>query len=94
LFEHTESPERAEPSAFFHARLTAGKIIGCRAPFAPRTIFRGICDWFAPTLPRAPLAKAFDFAVRHWQALIRYTENGVLLPDNNALVFCPRNNFT
>jgi hypothetical protein len=36
-------------------------------------------------LPRAPLAKAFGYALRHWEALIRYTENGVLLPDNNAL---------
>ena len=36
-------------------------------------------------LPQAPLAKAFGYALRHWEALIRYTENGVLLPDNNAL---------
>ena len=34
---------------------------------------------------QAPLAKAFGYALRHWQALIRYTESGVLLPDNNAL---------
>jgi hypothetical protein len=36
-------------------------------------------------LPQAPLAEAFGYALRHWEALIRYTENGVLLPDNNAL---------
>lgn len=36
-------------------------------------------------LPQAPLAKAFGYALRHWKALIRYTGNGVLLPDNNAL---------
>jgi transposase len=36
-------------------------------------------------LPQAPLAKAFGYTLRHWEALIRYTENGVLLPDNNAL---------
>jgi transposase len=36
-------------------------------------------------LPQAPLAKAFGFALRHWQALVRYTENGVLQPDNSAL---------
>ena len=35
--------------------------------------------------PQAPLAKAFGYALRHWEALIRYTENGILLPDNNAL---------
>src|SRR5213076_3012542 len=34
---------------------------------------------------QAPLAKAIGYALRHWQALIRYTESGVLLPDNNAL---------
>ena len=34
---------------------------------------------------QAPLAKAFGYALRHWQALIRYTESGILLPDNNAL---------
>jgi transposase len=36
-------------------------------------------------LPQAPLGRAFGYALRHWEALIRYTENGVLLPDNNAL---------
>jgi transposase len=36
-------------------------------------------------LPQAPLGKAFGYALRHWEALVRYTENGVLLPDNNAL---------
>jgi hypothetical protein len=35
-------------------------------------------------LPQAPLAKVFGYALRHWEALIGYTENGVLLPDNNA----------
>jgi transposase len=34
---------------------------------------------------QAPLAKAFGYALRHWQALVRYTESGILLPDNNAL---------
>jgi transposase len=34
---------------------------------------------------QAPLAKAFGYALRHWQALIRYTESAILLPDNNAL---------
>jgi hypothetical protein len=34
---------------------------------------------------QAPLAKAFGYALRHWPALVRYTESGILLPDNNAL---------
>jgi hypothetical protein len=34
---------------------------------------------------QAPLAKSFGYALRHWQALIRYTESGILLPDNNAI---------
>ena len=36
-------------------------------------------------LPKAPLAQAFGYALRHWPALLRYTEHGILLPDNNAL---------
>jgi hypothetical protein len=34
---------------------------------------------------QAPLAKAFGYALGHWPALVRYTESGILLPDNNAL---------
>ncbi|WP_321795289.1 IS66 family transposase [Caballeronia sp. J97] len=34
---------------------------------------------------QAPLANVFGYALRHWQALVRYTESGVLLPDKNAL---------
>jgi transposase len=36
-------------------------------------------------LPQSPLAQAFGYALRNWAALVRYTENGVLLPDNNAM---------
>ena len=36
-------------------------------------------------LPQGPLGLAFGYALRNWQALIRYTENGILLPDNNLL---------
>lgn len=36
-------------------------------------------------LPQSPLAQAFGYALRNWTALVRYTENGVLLPDNNAM---------
>jgi transposase len=36
-------------------------------------------------LPKGPLAQAFHYALANWQALTRYTENGVLEPDNNRL---------
>ncbi|MGT2460343.1 IS66 family transposase (plasmid) [Cupriavidus basilensis] len=36
-------------------------------------------------LARQPLAQAFGYALRHWQALVRYTESGILEPDNNRL---------
>ena len=39
-----------------------------------------------PTLlPQSPLGVAFGYALRHWTALTRYTENGVLMPDNNLM---------
>ncbi|CCD41556.1 unnamed protein product [Candidatus Paraburkholderia kirkii UZHbot1] len=34
---------------------------------------------------QAPLAQAFGYALRQWSALIRHTESGILMPDNNAL---------
>ncbi len=36
-------------------------------------------------LPQGPLGLAFGYALNHWRALTRYTENGVLVPDNNLL---------
>ena len=36
-------------------------------------------------LARQPLEQAFGYALRHWQALVRYTESGILEPDNNRL---------
>jgi transposase len=36
-------------------------------------------------LPQSALAQAFGYALRNWAALARYTENGILLPDNNAM---------
>jgi transposase len=36
-------------------------------------------------LPQSPLAQAFGYALRNWTALVRYTDNGVLQPDNNAM---------
>ena len=39
-----------------------------------------------PTLlPQGPLGLAFGYTLRNWRALTRYTENGVLVPDNNLL---------
>jgi transposase len=40
---------------------------------------------YASLLPQGPLAQAFGYAIRQWQALTRYTESGILLPDNNLL---------
>ena len=36
-------------------------------------------------LPQGPLGLAFGYALKNWRALTRYTENGVLVPDNNLL---------
>lgn len=36
-------------------------------------------------LPQGPLGQAFGYTLRNWRALTRYTEDGVLLPDNNLL---------
>ena len=39
-----------------------------------------------PTLlPQGPLGLAFGYALKDWRALTRYTENGVLVPDNNLM---------
>jgi transposase len=40
---------------------------------------------FPQLLPQSPLAHAFGYALRNWDALARFTEDGVLLPDNNAM---------
>jgi transposase len=40
---------------------------------------------FPKLLPQSPLAQAFGYALRNWESLMRYTENGVLDPDNNAM---------
>ena len=36
-------------------------------------------------LPQGPLALAFGYTLRNWQALTRYCESGILTPDNNIL---------
>ena len=40
---------------------------------------------FLNLLPQSPLAQAFGYALRNWDALVRYTDSGVLQPDNNAM---------
>jgi transposase len=40
---------------------------------------------YGSLLPQGPLGQAFGYAIRQWQALTRYTENGILMPDNNLL---------
>ncbi len=40
---------------------------------------------YGTLLPQGPLGQAFGYAIRQWQALTRYAENGILMPDNNLL---------
>jgi transposase len=40
---------------------------------------------YGTLLPQGPLGQAFGYAIRQWQALTRYTESGILMPDNNLL---------
>lgn len=40
----------------------------------------------APTVPaRSELGRAFGYALRQWETLTRYTEDGILQPDNNLM---------
>jgi transposase len=48
--------------------------------------FKGWLEGHFPTLlPQGPLAQAFGYTLRNGKALTRYTESGVLVPDNNLL---------
>jgi transposase len=48
--------------------------------------FRAWLDLEWPKLlPKNPLRQAMDYTLRHWDALWRYTENGWLSIDNNAV---------
>jgi transposase len=48
--------------------------------------FKGWLEGHFPTLlPQSPLGQAVGYALRHWTALTRYLDDGVLLPDNNVL---------
>jgi transposase len=49
---------------------------------------RDFADWLnaqaALVLPKSPIAQAINYARNHWQALLRFTEQGFLNIDNNA----------
>jgi len=48
--------------------------------------FKIWCESHYPkVLPKSPLGRAFRYALNNWQALMRYTENGILEIDNNRL---------
>lgn len=48
--------------------------------------FRVWLEGHYPTLlPQGPLGVAFGYALNHWRALTRYTEDGILMPDNNLM---------
>lgn len=48
--------------------------------------FRRWLEGHYPTLlPQGALGEAFGYALNNWQALTRYTESGILVPDNNLL---------
>ncbi len=79
---------------------STGRIIevGCLAHYLVHQITRTAEESFSksPTrrrplalqprlLPQGPLGLAFGYALNHWRALTRYTENGVLVPDNNLM---------
>ena len=53
-----------------------------------RPILECIRAWLdlneARTLPKSPIGKAIGYAIRQWDALCRYTEDGRLSIDNNA----------
>ena len=36
-------------------------------------------------LPKGPLGRAVYYALSNWQALTRFTENGILAPDSNLV---------
>jgi transposase len=48
--------------------------------------FKRWLDGHYPSLlPQSPLGLAFGYTLRNWQALTRYCEDGILMPDNNLL---------
>jgi transposase len=51
-------------------------------------LLRALGQWLkeqqAPVLPKSPMGQAIAYALRHWQALTRFTEYGFIDIDNNA----------
>lgn len=48
--------------------------------------FRRWLEGHAPTLlPQGPLGQAVSYVLSNWQALTRFTENGILAPDSNLV---------
>lgn len=43
-----------------------------------------LADFSTTCLPKSPLGEAIGYAQRQWQALTRYTEDGILAIDNNV----------
>ena len=56
-------------------------------PHAASSILDEFQAWLlkeqAQVLPKSPIGQAIAYALRHWQALCRYTEDGILDIDNN-----------
>ena len=51
-------------------------------------LLTSLCQWLREqepkVLPKSPIGQAIAYALRHWQALTRFTEHGFLNIDNNA----------
>lgn len=45
---------------------------------------QSLLDEEAKVLPKSPMGLAIAYALRHWQALLRYVDDGFLDIDNNA----------
>lgn len=54
-----------------------------------RPLLKQFHDWLEATspqlIPSHPVRVAVDYALNHWQALCRYTDDGRLSIDNNAV---------
>ena len=51
-------------------------------------VVTALCQWLrdeqAKVLPKSPIGQAIAYALRHWQALTRYLDDGFLDIDNNV----------
>lgn len=76
--------------------MAAGKLAGSAADAVRRQlrqeqalpVVTALCQWLgeeqARLLPKSPMGQAVAYALRHWQALVRYLDDGQLDIDNNA----------